>query len=307
MSNNYANDQIDLRELILFLWEKRKEIIIITSIFAITSIINTLSTPNEYRATISLVPNETDNSTISSSLTGTLGGISSLAGINFGAPATNEKTVAMERMTSWSFMESFINEYDLEVFLAADGWNKKENTISIDRDLYDLENEKWNVDSDGASYKPSSWISYQSLLGKVSLSEDIETGIIYFSVDYYSPKIATEWASKFIYFVNQNMKERKLEQTTRNIEYLEAEIQKTSNAKLNEILYKLIENETKDKMLAAASPEYVFSTVSKAMIPERKIRPIRSKIVIITTLVGGVLSVVFYLIVFLFRQEKFRV
>tara|TARA_B100000427_G_C15447260_1_gene567910 strand:- start:258 stop:1181 length:924 start_codon:yes stop_codon:yes gene_type:complete len=307
MSNNYSDDQIDLRELILFFWEKKREIVLITTFFAIASIVITLMTPNEYRATISLVPNEKDDSSISNSLSGTLGGLSSIAGINFAAPITNEKTIAMERMQSWGFMESFINEYELEPFLAADGWNEKENEISIDNDLYDIENEEWKTDSDGNSYKPSSWESYQSLLGKVSLSEDIETGIIYFSLDYYSPKLATEWATNFIDYVNENMKERKLQQTTRNIQYLEAEIQKTSNAKLSEILYKLIENETKDKMLAGASPEYVFSTVSKAMIPERKVRPIRSKIVIISTLAGGVLSLVFHLIIFLFRQEKFRV
>ena len=305
--NSSTKEEIDLRELFLFFWKNKMAIIAVTSLFAVSSIISALNTPNEYRATVSLAPNESDNSGISNSIANSLGGLSSIAGINFGSPTTNEKTVAMERMTSWGFMESFINEYQIEAALAATGWDQARNQFRIDDDFYDLKKNEWKKDKKGNSYQPSSWASYESLLSRVSISEDLDTGIIYFSIDYYSPILAAEWTVKFIDFVNENMKQRKLDQTTRNIEYLRAEIEKTSNAKIIEIFYKLIESETKDKMLAAAAPEYVFSTVSKVMVPEKKIRPVRSKMVIFATVGGGILSILALLLIYLFRQEKFRI
>ena len=65
------------------------------------------------------------------------------------------------------------------------------------------------------------------------------------------------------------MRARKLEQVNRNIEYLAVQIEKTAIADMREVFYQLIEEQTKSKMLAEASPEYAFVTVSKAMVPKR--------------------------------------
>ena len=61
-----------------------------------------------------------------------------------------------------------------------------------------------------------------------------------------------------------------LEQVNRNIKYLGAQIAKTAIAEMREVSYKLIEEQTKAKMLAEASPEYAFVTVSQVMLPEEE-------------------------------------
>ncbi len=50
-----------------------------------------------------------------------------------------------------------------------------------------------------------------------------------------------------------------LEQVNRNIKYLGAQIAKTAIAEMREVSYKLIEEQTKAKMLAEASQEYTFA------------------------------------------------
>jgi LPS O-antigen subunit length determinant protein (WzzB/FepE family) len=65
---------------------------------------------------------------------------------------------------------------------------------------------------------------------------------------------------------------------------------------MREVFYQLIEEQTKSKMLAEASPEYAFVTVSKAMVPEEKSKPKRALVCILGTLLGGMLSVLWVLV-----------
>ena len=61
---------------------------------------------------------------------------------------------------------------------------------------------------------------------------------------------------------------------------------------MREVFFTIIEEQTKNKMLAEASPDYVFVSVSPSMIPHEKSGPKRALICIVTTLLGGVLGVV---------------
>jgi LPS O-antigen subunit length determinant protein (WzzB/FepE family) len=53
------------------------------------------------------------------------------------------------------------------------------------------------------------------------------------------------------------------------------------------MLFSLIEEQTKTLMLANVREEYVFKTVDPAVVPERKSKPMRVFIVILTALLSG--------------------
>ena len=65
---------------------------------------------------------------------------------------------------------------------------------------------------------------------------------------------------------------------------------------MREVFYQLVEEQTKSKMLAEASPEYAFVTVSRAMVPEERSQPQRALICVLGTLLGGMLSVLWVLV-----------
>ena len=116
------------------------------------------------------------------------------------------------------------------------------------------------------------------------------------SVEYYSPQIAQQWLDMYISAINQHMQERQMAKVTRNIEYLEAQIAKTTIAEMKEVFYTIIEEQLKSKMLAEANPDYAFVAVSSSMVPEQKSQPKRALICILGTLLGGILSVLMVLI-----------
>ena len=142
---------------------------------------------------------------------------------------------------------------------------------------------------------------YEEFRERVAVSQDKKSGLINISVEYYSPQIAKQWVDLFIITINDYMRARKLEQVNRNIEYLTAQIDKTAIADMREVFYQLVEEQTKSKMLAEASPDYAFVPVSPSMVPEEKSQPKRALICILGTLLGGMLSVLWVL----FRRYAF--
>ena len=299
------DDEIDLRELFSVLWAGKKLILTITATFALVSVIYSLALPNQYQASTVMAPAQQDSGGLAGAI-GQLGGLASLAGISIGESEGNEAQMAQEIMRSRSFVEAFIknNSLEVEVF-AADGWDSKTNKLSIDDDLYDLDSKTWvrNPPS-GKPVKPSGWELYEAFLNRYTVTQDKKTGMITVSVEYYSPLYAKEWAEKLVDAINAHMQSRKLQQVNRNIQYLEAQIEKTAIADMREVFYTIIEEQMKSKMLAEASPEYVFETVSPAMVPEEKSQPKRALICILGTLLGSMLSVLWVLIQYYALNKK---
>lgn len=292
------DDEIDLRELFSVLWAGKKLIVAVTTVFAVISVVYALSLANEYKASAVVSPAESGGSSLGA-MAGQLGGLASLAGINIGSGESNETQEAMEIMQSWGFMEEFIQTHDLQVpVYAAVGWNKSSNSLKLDSDLYDTASKGWLIEDDetGENRPPSSWELYEEFRKRVAVSQDKKSGLINISVEYYSPQIAKHWVDLFVTTINDYMRARKLEQVNRNIEYLAVQIEKTAIADMREVFYQLIEEQTKSKMLAEASPEYAFVTVSRAMVPEEKSQPKRALICVLGTLLGGMLSVLWVLV-----------
>jgi hypothetical protein len=257
-----------------------------------------LSVPNQYKATALLAPAQSSGGGLSGAL-GQLGGLASLAGVSIGGGESSEGQIAQEIMKSWSYIEGFIADNDLAVELAAvQGWSKGSNELQINESVYDTENKQWLVENEaGVTGPPSSWSLFQAFTGRLAVSEDKKSGLVSVSIEYYSPQIAKQWVDMYVSAINAHMQQRKVAKVTNNINYLQAQIEKTSIAEMREVFYTIIEEQTKNKMVAEASPEYAFVAVSPSMAPEEKSQPKRALICILGTLLGGMLSVLLVLIV----------
>ena len=297
VSASEYDDEIDLRELFGVLWSGKIKIIVITAIFAVGSVFYALSVPNQYRATALLAPAQSDGGGLSSAL-GQLGGLASLAGVSIGGGESSESQIAQEIMKSWSFVETFIAENDLAVEVyAAEGWSKGSNELHINQDAYDRENNQWlTEDSSGNVAPPTSWQLFKTFSDMLSVSEDKKSGLVSVSIEYYSPMMAKEWLDRYVSAINEHMQSRQVAKVSNNIDYLEAQINKTSIAEMREVFYTIIEEQTKNKMVAEASPDYAFVAVSPSMVPEEKSQPKRALICLLGTLLGGMLSVLLVLV-----------
>ena len=291
------DNKIDLREMFSILWAGKIKIIAITVVFAVASVIYALSMPDQYKATALLAPAKSDGGGLSGAL-GQMGGLASLAGISLGGSESGEAQIAQEIMKSWSYIEGFIADNDLAVELAAvQGWSKGSNELQINDGVYDTENKQWLTENEaGVTGPPSSWSLFQAFSGRLAVSEDKKSGLVLVTIEYYSPQVAKQWVDLYVESINRFMQQRQLTKVSRNIEYLQEQIGKTSIAEMQEVFYSIIEEQTKNKMLAEASPDYAFVAVGPSMVPEEKSQPKRALICILGTLLGGMLSVLLVLI-----------
>ena len=304
ISDQY-DDEIDLRELFSVLWAGKVKIIAITAVFAVASVIYALLMPNQYKASALLAPAQQESGGLSGAL-GQLGGLASLAGVSIGGGESSESQIAQEIMKSWSFVEGFIADNDLAVEVyAAEGWSRVSNQLKIDNDVYEVETKSWLVEDahTGKEGPPTSWQLFKAFSDKLSVSEDKKSGLVSVSIEYYSPQIAKQWLDLYISAINKHMQERQVKKVSNNISYLEAQIGKTSIAEMREVFYTIIEEQTKNKMVAEASPDYAFVAVSPSMVPEEKSQPKRALICILGTLLGGMLSVLLVLVMHYARKS----
>jgi LPS O-antigen subunit length determinant protein (WzzB/FepE family) len=115
--------------------------------------------------------------------------------------------------------------------------------------------------------------------------------------------MAKQWLDMYVAAINAHMQKRQVEKVTNNINYLQAQIEMTAITEMQEVFYTIIEEQIKGKMLAEASPDYAFVSVSPSMLPEEKSQPKRALICILGTLLGGMLSVLLVLVMHYARKS----
>ena len=299
-------NEIDLKELFLTLWKGWWVISIFTAVFAASGVFYALSLPNVYKAEAVLVSAQEGGKSGLASMAAQFGGLASLAGINISGSGTDSKNIALATLQSRQFINAFIQKHDLLVpLMAAKGWDTGSNRIIIDPEAYDELSGRWVREvKSGKAPQPTDWEAYNAFkTAALAVSESKDTGLIKLSISHYSPSIAQEWVTWLVDDLNVWLKEKSLSETRRNIAYLEQQLDKTNISDMRTVFYQLIEEQTKNLMLAEVEKEFAFKTIDPAVIPEEKAKPKRAMICVLATLLGGILGVTIVLIRFLFRKE----
>jgi len=296
LQNN--DDEIDLAELSRAIWAGKFIIIAILFIFAVASVAFALSKPDVYKASVLLSPASSDGAGGIGALAGQFGGLASLAGISLGGGGTDKTALALEIIKSRAFLETYIANHELLVpLMAAKEWDRVENKLILDNEIYDQSNHKWLREvSYPKTVEPSSWEAYQELLKLISTAQDKTTSLVTIDIEFYSPEIAKQWLIWLVTDVNNFMREKDEKEAQASIDYLTNQLEKTEVSAMETVFYQLIEEQTKNMMLTKVSPEYVLKTIDPAQVPELKAGPKRALIVVLGTMLGGILSVLIVLI-----------
>lgn len=264
-------DSIDLIELVAGLWQRKSLIAGVTFLFAVAGVAYALLATPIYRAEVVLAPSEQKQGP---SIPADLGGLAGLVGINLGSSADQMQAVPILR--SRVFIEEFVSEKDLLPVLFADKW--------------DVANERWLADD------PEDWPDIRDGVKFFteeirSVTEDTITGLITLGIEWIDPELAADWVDELVDRINERLRTRDLANSERRLEYLNGQLEKASLVELRQAISRLIENEIQTIMLAQAEMEYAFKVIDPARVPNERIAPRRTVIVILATLLGGMIGV----------------
>jgi len=302
--SQYADDEIDLRQLFATLWAGKWLIIAFTALFAVGGVAFALMKPDIYQASVLVAPANEEGGV--KGLPGQLGGLASLAGINLGGGGSNQTVIAKEVLQSRAFLTEFIRRHQLVVPLkGVDGWNKEKQQWQYNREIYNPETKEWLNDDEGESLAPTNWDLVKAFKeSHLGVSENKDTGMLTISIKSLSPVAARDWAGLLVADVNEHMRKEDIGTSEARIAYLESKLEETSITGMQQVFFELIESETRTVMLANAQPEYVFKTVDPAVAPQEKSEPKRALIVVLAVMLGGMLGVFCAFVRAFLRNDK---
>jgi len=291
MSLDNFDDEIDLRNLFHILWNKKLFISCLTSVFAIMSVLYSLSLPNVYTSSALLAPASEENSL--STQVGQFSGLASFAGLGLNNEGSSKTQEAIERIKSFEFFSKhFLPNIQLENLMAVKKWIPEENILKYDENLFNPDTKVWKRD---VSYPrkiiPSHQEAYEEVYEKIlSVSMNKNTGFVAISISHKSPIIAKKWLDLIILNINESMRELDKQSSQRSIDFLNESTQSTSVRSINDVISVLLENQMQTLMLANSQKDYVFKIIESPIAPEKKSGPGRALICILITFLGGLFS-----------------
>jgi len=303
---NDFDDEIDLQELFNVLLEGKWIIVSLTAFVSILGVIFSLSLPNIYESKALLVPVNT-----SSSVAGALGGYSSLAGLaginlsSGGDEGNSEK--AIKKISSLSFFENnIITNIHLPDLMAYKAWDSQANLHIYDENIYDTNTNTWVRNySYPIQQIPSAQESYEVFKSKhLTFSEEKKSGFSTLSIKHQSPFVAKQWAELIVNEVNSYYRQKDKSESEKAVSYLNQQISMTSLSEIKQVLAQLLQEETKKLALIEANKFYVFDYIDPPAVMEKKSEPIRSLISILSSLIGGILSIFLVLVRHYVFKEK---
>ncbi len=231
-----------------------------------------LVTPRYEVKVIAMPRGGADRNSLLSSLAGQFGGIAALAGLTAGENA--ERAEAVQMLQSQTLAREFLQDNHLLPVIFADDWDprrqawrKRERTLNQGVKVFD-----------------------GSIRGVI---EDRRTGLITVRITWRDPKQAAEWANELVHRANIRLRERAIARAQKSLQYLQAEALKSDNVEIRQALYRLMEDQYKNLLLANVSEEYSFAVIDPAIAPDpnQYTSPNRALYILVGLFLGGLLGI----------------
>ena len=295
-------DEIDLLVLFKAIWKKRIFIFTATTIISLASIIYALSLTNYYTSeSILNIRDSKDSSMVNNSF-----GLSSMVGLNLFGEANESASEIIELIQSREFVKRLIRFEDvLPSLLAIESYDSSSKKLIFDSDVYDSKSKKWvrNVKHNQLSM-PTYLEAHRAYSEMLDISIDKVSGFISLKFEHISPIFAQKILSLIIQEANNFNREMDIKNTNLALSHFEKELSKTSLLEMKESINQLIETQLETRMMASIYDDYVLVSIEPPFVPDRRSKPSRSFIVIFSTLIGGLMSLLYVVIRHYFLEFK---
>lgn len=251
------SDSIDLFTVGRTTW-RHKGLIAITCIVVavIAAVVSLVMTPM-FRADVVMTEVHDRGMGQASSIADQLGGLASLAGVNLNTDADAMEAQAV--LDSRRLAEEFIKRNGLMPLLFPHP----------------------------TKAPPTLWLAVKIFKASVLIiRKDVRKSTTTVTMEWTDAATAARWANAYVALANELIRTRALNESTRNIAYLNAQLEHNNTVELRRAIYNLIESQTKQLMLANGRLEYAFEVIDPAVAPQVRSRPQRVLMVLIGAAVG---------------------
>jgi uncharacterized protein involved in exopolysaccharide biosynthesis len=260
-----GTDSIGLLEALDIFWASRWLIAIFVVVGTVGAAITSLVVDQEFEAKTLLSPvsEQSGRSGLGSALgsaVSSLGGLSALAGLSLSGGG-EAKVEAIATLQSEALTERYIDSHHLLPVLFSDKWDSK--------------TQQWTTHD--PSNTPTLWKGNKKFDKKIRTIEvNAKTGLVLMTITWNDPKQAAQWANDLVKLTNEYMRDRAIEESNRNISYLQEQAAKSTVVEIRNAIYQLMESEIKKQMLARGSNEYALKVIDPATVADVRVSPKRT-------------------------------
>lgn len=233
--------------------------------------------PRQYEATVVMMPlaDSTSGGQLAGlgSLASSFGGLASLAGLSIGDSARKQESVAV--LQSEVLTEMYVQRNNLLPVLFYRKWNAQTHT--------------WNVTD--PKKVPTLWKANEFFKSHVrQINSNSKTGMVTMTITWEDAELAAKWANDLVRLTNEYMRNRAIQESERNINFLSEEATKTNLVEARQAVYSVLQTEINKEMLARGRDEYALKVVDPAVAPERAASPQKAVWVVVGALAGLLLG-----------------
>lgn len=253
-----------------------RSILIITAVMAGLAAVIAFTAKPIYRAEIVVIPNsqQGQQSGMLAGLADQIGSLLPLP-VNLGGNAAVEP-VALLR--SRALTEEFIQRNQLLPKLFPECWS----------------DHKRGCDDEGldAPTLRNAYTRFHEDIRRVD--EDSVPGLVKLSIDFSDRSVVAAWANGLVALANEQTRTRTIEEATRRMQFLEIELERSTNLEVRQAIFRVMEAEVKAKMLANVQQDPAFRVLDPAVTPgvSEVVKPKRLLILVVGCWLGVCIGVV---------------
>lgn len=272
-----SKDEIDLREVLLFLLQKKWILGGFIAGFLLISIFYSLSKPNIFLAETVLLPKS--NITVASNL----GGLASLGGFTGFLSQDTDIQKIKALLNSDELSRNFVEKYDLLPMIYFDKWD---SVIG-----------EWNVeDSTQIPTSQTGGAYFKKYI--LSFNYDDASSLLRIGIKWKEPEVAYELLKQFVDYFYQSLETNDLKKLEVEQSFYREKIQHASNTEVKLELVKALSESVKAEVFVGQN---FFTVIDPPVVPIEKVEPKRKIIVAAGAVFGAIFGLLF---VFVFEWVK---
>ncbi len=264
-------EEINLLDLFIVLLKHKWMIFWIVFIAGLLAVISSLLMTKIYRSECTIVPIEQEKTSLSSSLSA-LGGLGAMVAsqVGIGGSGSLEKFEVV--LKSRELTNNLVEKHNLMPVIFKDSWDEK--------------TKKWKTEE-----PPTLQDAYEAMQAILSVNADIKKNVLTLAFLFPDPILAKEFLNYYVEGMSEFLRKQALESVATQGKALQEQLLTTSDpllrTKLAEVIAQYVEKET----LAKVQKYYGFNIIDPPFVPERKFKPKRAQICILSVIVAFFMAV----------------
>ena len=292
-------DEINLLDLFIVLLKHKVMILCVVFLAGVAALVISLQMPNVYRSEATIAPTTQEKS---GGGLAALGGFGAMIAAEVGIGATGSLDQFEVVLKSRDLTNTIIREKNLLPVIYEKSWDVKTGDWKVAEPPSSFQKATAAIlgmlrptppgkKKEELSKSPSLQEAYNTIQGMLSLKPDKKQNVMRIGFESEDPEMAKTILNYYIVGLSEFLRRQTLEDAAAQQVHLSQQLSKMTDPLLRNRLYELIAKQIEKETLAKIQRYYSFNVIDPAFVPEKKFKPKRAQICMISVVVAFFIAI----------------